>query len=633
MAQTEPSLSVLPDKAVPLPFSATGSLAAALLPFALYVFTAGGESYWLDSPEFVAAAIDLDIPHPPGHPLASLWGKLFSLLPVGPLPFRVALSQAFATAVALACAQRAMARSIVYLGLSRRAAQVSSVGAAWLLAGSFGFWFQSVRPEVYALAAMLVCFALERLSVLATRHPSEPLDARPFYAATLAVGLGLANHHFISILALPAFLWPLVTLMRAQGLRPLLWGSLTGLLGLCTYAYLPLRAARLPPMDFGHPVTPGAMFWVASAQVYAKKIGTEAIQPLGERFFDLSVILVENLRVPMLLALPLGIYLLLRARRTWPLAALWIITAIVSLAGRAYLNPVRSNPDVLGYMMPGFVAGAALALCGLSLVIVQLGVRIPVYKTHFERALCCLCVGAGVWALTQGFAPASLAQFRAPDLFDEIRYRRLPERSVVVLLTPQTVFRHFGAQAVEATRSDVLMVPTPFLDYGKSGEELGKKQPELAALIRSFSATQRLSKIELDALLAKHPVLIEPDASFTLPLFPWLIPNGLYFELRSEPPTALECEKAAEEREALFDWLYAAMGADALELETRRQLLWIHYNDALFFAHRGMHREARMAIQRGLKVEPLTRELKALEAALKAAGSAPVDVQPFILLP
>lgn len=619
-----------------LPLSPYGAVLAGIVPFVLYVFTAGGESYWLDSPEFVAAAVDLDIPHPPGHPLASLWAKLFTLLPVGPLPFRVALSQAVATGLALSCVQRAMARSLAFLGLSRPAAQRSSVGAAWLLAGSFGFWFQSVRPEVYALAALLVCFALERLSVLVTRTESEPHDARPFYAATLAIGLGLANHHFIAILALPAFVWPFVRLTRidaarGRSARPLLWGLATGLLGLCTYAYLPLRAMRLPPMDFGHPVTPSTLYWVVSAQVYAKKIGAEAIQPLGERFFDLSVILVENLRVPTLLAMLLGSYLLVRARRTWPLAVLWLSTAVVSLAGRAYLNPVRANPDVLGYMMPGFAAAAALALCGLGCICTQLGAQWPKFQRPLERGLTVACLSAGVWALAQGYAPASLARFHAPDLFDEVRYRALPERSVVVLLTPQTVFRHFGAEAVEHLRPDVLMVPVPFLDYGAAGEVLAQKQPILAELIRSFSATQRLSHTALETLRqTKRPVLIEPDASFTHELFPYLLPNGLYYELHAEPPGLEECARAAAAREALFRFLYSAIGDEIFELETRRQLLWIHYNDALYFAHRGMLAAARTAIARGLHLEPETRELSRLEEVLDRTRG-PVDVRPFLL--
>ena len=622
-----------------LPLSWSGPVLAAALPFALYVFSAGGTAYWLDSAEFTAAAIDLDIPHPPGHPLASLWGKLFTLLPLGPLPFRVALGQAVACALALACAQRALARTLVFLGLSHRAAQWSGIGATWLLAGSYGFWFQAVRAEVYALAALLVCFALERLSVLATREPvgesgeaahQASLDARPFYAATLAIGLGLANHHFISVLALPAFLWPFVELTRRQGVRVLLWGTLTGLLGLSAYVYLPLRAARLPPMDFGHPVTPGALAWVVSARVYAKKLGTEAVQPLGERFADLAVILVENLRIPALLAMIVGSYLLLRRRRTWPLAALWLSTAIVNLAGRAWLNPVRANPDVLGYMMPGFVAVVVLAASGLALIALQLSKRVPAGTKYFERGLVFACLSAGVWALVQGYAPASLAHFHAPDVFDEVRYRALPEQSRVVLTTPQTVFRHFGAEAVEHVRPDLAMVPVPFLDYGDAGEQLARKRPELAGVIRGFLRDQTLDHVALDKLGQGHRVLLELDTSLTLPLYPWLTPSGLYYELSREQPSDQQCAEAAVRREALLDWLYDAIGDDAHELETKRQLLWIHYTDTLFYAQRGLRSEARRAAARGLDLEPRARELAAVAKALRE-GEGPLDIRPFLV--
>ena len=36
-----------------------------------YVATASAYGHWLDAGEFVAAAADLGIPHPPGSPLAS----------------------------------------------------------------------------------------------------------------------------------------------------------------------------------------------------------------------------------------------------------------------------------------------------------------------------------------------------------------------------------------------------------------------------------------------------------------------------------------------------------------------------------------------------------------------------------
>ena len=60
----------------------TLALLATLPPFVLYLATLSGHSYWLDSGEFVAAALTLGVAHPPGHPLAALMGNLFSWLPI-----------------------------------------------------------------------------------------------------------------------------------------------------------------------------------------------------------------------------------------------------------------------------------------------------------------------------------------------------------------------------------------------------------------------------------------------------------------------------------------------------------------------------------------------------------------------
>ncbi|MFI5309315.1 MAG: protein O-mannosyl-transferase family, partial [Polyangiales bacterium] len=67
---------------------------AAGVPCVVYLLTASGGGYWLDGGEFVEAAVNLDIAHPPGHPLTGLYGKAWTLLPLGSLAFRMALGQA-----------------------------------------------------------------------------------------------------------------------------------------------------------------------------------------------------------------------------------------------------------------------------------------------------------------------------------------------------------------------------------------------------------------------------------------------------------------------------------------------------------------------------------------------------------
>jgi hypothetical protein len=584
-------------------------IVAVLVPLAIYLCSAAGHGYWLDSAEFTAAAVGLDIPHPPGHPLFALWSKPFCWLPVGPLPFRVAVSQACAAALALWFVQRALMRSLVTLGLIAPWSRcLLALAGTWTLASAYGFWFQAVRAEVYALQALLVCIAFERISAW-TRDRS---DARPLLGACLALGLGLANHHFIAVLAMPVLLWPAVDAARMRA-RTIGMALALGALGSACYLYLPLRAAHEPMMDLGHPVTWRDLWWVVSAQVYARRIGTGALQPLGERFADLLVILAEEFT---LVALPLAIlggYALLRVRRTWPLAALWIPAALISLCGRAWLNEVRSNPDVLGYMMPGFFAYVALAMCGVAAVLLRLPTNLAGRRTvsWASAALLLLCS----LRFPLGYARASLADFVATDAFDDQRRRALPARSVLILSTPDAVFRHWEGEAVEQLRADVALLPLPFVGYGGSTDVWLRRHPELRGLVHGFLRDGRLGRDALAELAATRPVVLELDSSATLPAYAESTPEGLLYRFGAVPSLARQ---------------YVDGRLDLSEPETRKVLLWNHYVEALYYAAHGERARALAAVRRGRALTPEARELVRLEAALREQGPGPLVLTPFL---
>lgn len=587
---------------------------AGAVTLVVYALSASGHGYWLDSGEFSAAAVGLDIPHPPGHPLANLWGKAFSLLPVGPLAYRVALGQAAAAALAVAFTARAIERTVYAVAeLARFVRCALALAAAFLLAGAYGFWFQGVRAEVYALQALLVCMALERVSVLAVTASD---DVRPLYAACLALGFGLANHHFIAVLALPMLAWETVRLTRALGARVIGSAALAGALGLLSYVYLPLRAAREPLMDLGHPTTWSDFWWVVSARVYARNIGSEALQPLGERFADLLVLLIENFTLATLLFALLGSYALVR-KGELRLAYLWLSTAFVSLCGRAYLNPVRANPDVLGYMMPGFAALVALAAAGLAALLSALPARM-------RRALPVIATASVLLALLQfprERARASLRTFTATDPFDDLRRRELPTRALLVLTTPESVFRHWEGEASEALRGDVTLVPVPFLGYGSMHEALLRKHPELRALVADYLARGALSAEQLAALARTRPVLVELDTRAALSAYDASAPEGLLYRVGAGSSASRE-KAHARLRTRLADQLR--------EPETRKQLLWNEYVAALYFAHHGELTRARSAVASGLALSPHTRELVLLARALSQRKDGALDIRPFL---
>lgn len=601
---------------------------AAAVPLVLYLRTASGASYWLDAGEFVAASVDLDIAHPPGHPLTALYGKAFTLLPLGSLAFRVALGQAVAAALAALFVFRACVATARGFGV-RSPALLVPIGwtGAWLSQLGYAIWFQAVRPEVYALQGLLLLCALERLGAF---HLTGARDARPLYAATFAIGLGLANHHLMAFLMFPALLWSAACAMRQRGVRPVVVCALLGMLALCAYAYLPLRAARHPPANFGDPETLERMAWVVSAKVYASNLSGQVVQPLSERFGDVGVVLVEHFYGVFLIAALFGLYAALRQRTSRMLGVLWLMCAAPVLIARPLLGPVRGNPDAIAYMTAGYAATAVLASAGLSAFALlaerreRTGLGLRATLTAIAAAV---VAGASAYVLPQ----ADLSRFHATDTLDEPRHRELPARSVLVASSPQLVFRELELAATEAARPDVTLVPLPFLRYPGVADALVRTHPDVRELVNDFLAEERLAPRSLLRLATSRPVLVELDPHVPPAVYPLLLPIGALYGVVGAQAAARSLNAAAIFQQLIYQHVERDLGADAREVETAHQLLWARYMDAVFYAARGQRDLARTALAAAAKLDPRDAQLLALRSAVDAMSvGTPLDVRRFL---
>src|SRR5437773_9061788 len=82
-----------PDMFFPATTSPGMTRKMSILAFILYFLTAARDIVVGDSPELTMAAVTLGVAHPPGYPSFTMLGHLFSLLPLGPIPFRINLLQ------------------------------------------------------------------------------------------------------------------------------------------------------------------------------------------------------------------------------------------------------------------------------------------------------------------------------------------------------------------------------------------------------------------------------------------------------------------------------------------------------------------------------------------------------------
>ena len=241
-----------PDSAPWRPPYLAAGVACALV-FVLYRLTLAPSAALWDAGEYVAAAYQLGIPHPPGNPLFVLIGRVASLLPTAPnVAMRLNVLTAGATAVAAGIwflvAVRVAAR-----WLPARWQQLTTGALAALIsATAFTVWNQSVVSEkVYTLA--LVGIAL--VSWLVVRWldaPDAPGAHRKLVLAAYLLGLGYANH-MIGIIAAPALI--IAVLVKRPAMlrrwRLILAGGAAMLLGMTPFATQPIRAAHFPAINEG----------------------------------------------------------------------------------------------------------------------------------------------------------------------------------------------------------------------------------------------------------------------------------------------------------------------------------------------------------------------------------------------
>jgi hypothetical protein len=252
----------------------------------LYVPTLQPDVGTWDTAEFQAVGPVLGIAHPTGYPTYTLLAWLASVVlqPFGNEAFRANLlsSLLLAGAAALLAVRAVQATRRLALGLL--------AGAAFALTPIA--WGLSTRADAHALHAF---FAALLLVVLAAWHrrevSSDPGAGRWLVLAAGLYGLALGNHALTLLLApgiaayvllvAPAILrrWRLVATCLVTTL----------LVTVVVYAYLPLRSAMDPPLDYADPETWDAFWYVVLGQQFQGSFSPPALSTLLSTVWDTLV--------------------------------------------------------------------------------------------------------------------------------------------------------------------------------------------------------------------------------------------------------------------------------------------------------------------------------------------------------
>jgi hypothetical protein len=452
-------------------------LVVFLLPLALYLRTLGPTVGQHDTFEFQVLSYQLGISHPTGYPLYVILGKLFTLLPVGSVAYRVNLSSAlFASLTVL----------VLYLSTHHLTGDRSSAALAALTFGfTYSFWSQAVEAEVYALNALFVCLLMYLLLRCfgAARRASERRPAL-FVTICLVYGLSLTHHRTMLLLAPGILLYVLLhrpwTLLRPRLLLASLVAFLTPVVAL--HLFLPLRWWQI----HGQSMTWREFTDLVLGTRFAAALQWDAVLHDPQRPAILWRSLLEQYPAPALLLAAAGLLALFWARRARDRSAGWRegLFLLVTFTAYAAFGLSYGVPDVSLFLIPAnlvIAAGLGIGISSLHRGADDLLARWPRLLPATRRQLT-----ASVTLALAGLLPLTLIWTNLPrvdrsDTFSSYDWamdalqRDLPSGAVILADSEKMAPLHY-LQTVEGIRPDTETGVFP--DEATNRAEVGRRLSE-----------------------------------------------------------------------------------------------------------------------------------------------------------
>ena len=283
------------------------SILSFSIPFIIYILTlqkklVGGDTTW-----YALKLPIMEVMVPTGYPAFSIIGKLFSMIPVGELAYRLNLISAIFGGLTI------LFLFLVINKLTKNA--VISFAGSLTFAFLLDYWTVANRLEFDTMNSFFIALIIYSI-VLYTENPGR----KNLYFFAAALGLSLTNHP-LAFFIMPAFILYIVLVKPGmfKSAKSVLTGILFFLIPLTIYAWLPIRSLQ----GYG-PVTTlkNFIYYVTGKNVTGRVHGSsfnhwniKSFSNAGNQFIK---IIYDNLGIILLIIALLGLIYLFR--KNWKLA-------------------------------------------------------------------------------------------------------------------------------------------------------------------------------------------------------------------------------------------------------------------------------------------------------------------------
>jgi len=424
-------------------------LGGLLIP--LYWLTLAPHATWAnlgsDSGELIAVAVVRGVPHPTGYPTYLLLLHLLDLLPL-PIP-STAPALRYGLLSVLSATATAIGIALVVVRLPSAMPPLARpllLGVAILTALSYAttalVWSQAVIVEVYSLHTLWVV-----LLILLLPQP-------PRWWHGLVIGLALGHHRTSLLLIL---VWVAVQLVRrtpvAVWLRVL--AGVAG--GLLVYLLLPLRAASVPPINWGNAATWEGFWWLVQARYFQGFVQLPSPSAALERLHALGLLGLHQFGV----LLGLAGYGIVRGGRlpAWGLG----LPAFVAL--QISFTLIYTSTDWQVHLLPVWVVVAIWVGWGAVGLLHALARHTPQSARWLAAGGGTVWVGVLLLCASQTLPQVDGRRDPRAMAFADAVWAAAPAGAIIYAGSDQDIFALWYGHYALAARPDVAVIAEPLIVY------------------------------------------------------------------------------------------------------------------------------------------------------------------------
>jgi hypothetical protein len=576
---------------------------------AVYGLTLCPAVFWWDSGELIANIAVLGIPHRPGFPIYVLLGKLFSLLPLWSMAFKVNLLSALFASFSLVVFLKTF-RSCIRLFLpemDRLKGIVFLSGLTFLLSFGFtySFWIQAVRAEVYSLNILF--FSLLLLLVLKYVENKKIKHICLFF---FLLGLGLGNHHITLLSTLPAlFLFALAySPEQIFNFKRIRYYALFLLWGFSIYLYLPIRALSHPPLAWGSTRSLSASAGSIFALDTLRNFNLDFLSGWVLKFSSILSLFSDQLSPIVFVIGLLGLFVV--SRRNPKLLAFLLLLLAGNCVVVIFMTTdfISTNPDLHGYLVFSIFALAFSFGMAVLFVLNYLHGTSSVFRYVGMISL----VLISLVPFYRHLPEANLSGNRIAHNFGLSVLSPLDSNSVLFAENVNLNFITRELQYAEGMRRDVTVIDRGLLGYDWYVEQQRREKKNLFSNIPECLIAEPL----FEALLTRcknlnmsiYMEFTEKDSK----LADHLLPRGYVFKLSEEPVHRLS------KRDLILQKIWEVEGPFDLQDKTfqrdwdaQRVCALSFYRLGLFYESRGMISHALDKLRKVLSIDPDNPDLMA----------------------